>query len=136
MLSGGSGSLFSGNLPSFVIDPTETPEPGTPTPASTTSEWKIEYTKKACNSGQAEVEIIATGKENGYLSIETSSGTIYSVDYTDKFNAPDDGWQGKLSPKCSTSACKIKLYSGGSISGGVWSGGDEKVAKEIPAAGC
>lgn len=146
-MSGGTSSLFSGNLPSSVTD---TPEPSTPAGTSPTSSvsptpdprWTIDAVLSSCQIGKSPFKsgnITAKGNSNGYLSLEIEYVTgSWNVDATSAFTSPS--WNYTLNlPNDSgynTKNWRLRLFSGGSQSGGAWSGGTEKAVKTGAPTGC
>lgn len=145
MLSGGSGSLTSGNIPS--PEPTKTDDdtpagpttpPATPTPST---QWNISTTFLGCNvNGFPKAQIDSSGNENGYIVLEIDNGSG-SFDYiaSANFLSPASRSYAILhtSRGFGTKPWKVNLYSGGSkASDGKWSGGTLKSSANGNPTGC
>lgn len=104
-------------------------------------EWSIDYIKKGCVTGGADVEITAKGPETGYITLELDNGGgNYSLMSTDEFKfTPTSVWRPilKTATGYSTKPWRLKLFKGGAINGTQWSGGEEKaVSREGTPTSC
>lgn len=151
MLSGGSASLFSGNIGS-PITPTPTPSPA-PSPSTSTSPtttvsptpvnsagWSISINLGQCLSlkpPRKEGTVTITGNQNGYVElIKLNPQSIVS---SREFKQPSGNYPLSLTNDLGfdTSSWKIAVYSGGTNNNGVWAGGTlrEETAVKDPT-GC
>ncbi len=150
-LVGGFGTLMSGDTPFPVADtpattsttpgPTSSGSGTTPSPTTTPFTWIINYTPTFClkeTVPQQEGKIQAIGDENGYMTIEIEEGSTTKVIATDQFKTPSTRYTINLSSAdgFTNKKWKIGLFSGGSQTGGKWSGGTLKVYYQGAATGC
>ena len=124
MLSGGSGSLLSGNLPSPDYSDDVSPSPT----ASPSAAWNVTYRSTLCIRGsvpQQEGAIEATGPQDGYIAFEVEENGTYRIVSTAKFTSPKTPYESILSAKdgFNTKSWKINIYSGGTEINNKWQGG-------------
>lgn len=143
MLSGGGGSLFTGNIaspdiPTPTRDPAATP-PVSPTPSSA-SNWSISHTFKGCgNIGLPGVTIIAYGSEKGYITVEAENSSGGYDNYVNSEFIPPGRQYGVVllnSAGFNTKKWRVRLFSGGSLQNSKWQGGTEKASDPGIPTGC
>lgn len=95
-----------------------------------TKTWSIEHTLKGCVAEGEEVEIVAKGPDKGYLALEQKNGGNYDVKSTDEFGASPSVWRPviKKADGYDTKQWRLRLFQGGTLSAGQWSGGTEKAS--------
>lgn len=146
MLTGGSSSLFSGNLPSSVTD---TPAPSgatgpTASPSTTISPaWSIDYTLEPCTTengaGLKKGTVIGKGATNGYILImKDVNGNFEQEGPARKFVFPETSWHLELSNSkgFNTKNWKLMLYSGGVVNNKTFSGGNLEATKNGSPTNC
>lgn len=140
--------LLSGGQNMFQSDEETTAT----TPASTTSSappgsgfgpgasgWSITYTSKGCAATGEQIEITARGSGTGYITIEVKNGSDYQIVSSDEFKSSPSIWSPVTLLKSAgfaTNPWRLKIFQGGSNSGGSWSGGTEKAAKDGVSTSC
>lgn len=145
MLAGGGGSLFTGNEPSSVTDgPTPSGASNssalTPTPDAN---WSVEVVEGTCQAGKSaykQEDVTAKGSGSGYISLEIENpvGT-WKTDVAISFTSPTETYTVKLDNATgyNTKNWRLRLFSGGSDTGGTWSGGGEKAVSKLGSpTGC
>lgn len=146
MLSGGSSSLFTGNVGS-PAPPTPTPLLPAPTGSASTSPtpssvsiWSVTATLKGCNiDGFPKADIYSEGPMSGYLKLSVeSTGGSYEQVATAAFTAPRSTNTATLlnSRGFNTKPWRVELFSGGSLSDANWSGGTLRKVYVGSPTGC
>lgn len=141
MMSGGAGSLFTGNEPSSVT-PTP-PEEGevvapTPTPAPWDIIMSLEETCREAKFPFKQGKMIVNGLENGYVKLEINDGG-FKTHITQPFLSPSSIYDPlifKNEDGFNTKDWKVTVYSGGTLENGNWTGGTEKTTIAGQPTGC
>ena len=117
---------------------TATPIPTSSTPSTTSS--SISVLIGACEEikgPSAQIEATVIGTESGYISVEIESGSSFQTVSTAKFSLSPTTYNILLQKidGFTTKKWKVKLFSGGTAVGGIFSGGTERASslnKPIP----
>lgn len=115
------------------------------TPAATSgsaggSAWSITYASKGCASTGEQIEITAKGPGTGYITVEVKNGSSFqAVDSAEFKSSPSIYSPVNLlkSAGFNTNPWRLKVWEGGSKTGGQWEGGTEKASTgEKPPSTC
>lgn len=105
----------------------------------TTPGWSIEIVSSVCDDEKKEshISFALRGKEKGYYSVilNKDGATPYTYSFTDK-ELQVDTLKIKNSLGFNDNPWSIKLYEGGSESGGNFTGGTLRSSKNMSATGC
>ena len=104
----------------------------------TANDWTIDYTLKGCVTAGADVEILAKGPDKGYVTLELKNGENFDIISTDEFKSSPSVWRPVLKSATgyNSKPWRLKLFQGGAINGGQWSGGTEKAVKQGNPTNC